>query len=131
MCSSDLFNKPRVLGIPIGPNPFLQTNSASEFSGSGTTSRNNKVSATLAARVIGVLQGNILQLEGVRQTRVNNETQYIVITGLVRASDVKADNTVLSTQIANAEISYYGQGVVSDKQKPGWFTRLMDTISPF
>ena len=42
-----------------------------------------------------------------------------------------ADNSILSTQIANANIQYYGKGVLADKQKPGWFTRLMDNIWPF
>jgi flagellar L-ring protein precursor FlgH len=55
----------------------------------------------------------------------------MVVRGMARAKDVDADNTILSTQLADASIEYYGSGVLADKQKPGWFTRLMDNIWPF
>ncbi len=117
---------------PIGENTsVLNTSSSSDFDGSGETSRENQVTASLAARVIRVLPGGLLQIEGVRQTRVNEETQYIVITGTIRSRDVSADNTINSTQIADANIQYYGKGVLADKQKPGWFTRFMDNMWPF
>ncbi len=115
----------------VGSNPILSTNSYSDFEGTGSTSRKNNVTASLAARVIRVLPGGILQLEGVRQTRVNEETQYMVITGTIRARDVSASNTIMSTQMADANIQYYGKGVLADKQKPGWFTRFMDNLWPF
>ena len=85
----------------------------------------------MAARVIRVLPGGMLQIEGAREIRVNEETEYMVVRGLIRAKDVDAENSILSTQIADASIEYYGKGVLTDKQKPGWFTRLMDNIWPF
>ncbi len=120
------------LDSPIGEGTSaLKTYSSSDFEGSGETSRENKVTASLAARVIRVMPGGLLQIEGVRQTRVNEETQYMVITGTIRARDVSADNSIMSTQVANANIQYYGKGVIADKQKPGWFTRFMDNMWPF
>ncbi len=115
----------------VGPNPVFATSTNNDFEGSGETTRENYVTASLAARVIRVLPGGILQLEGVRQTRVNEETQYMVITGTIRARDVSANNSVMSTQMADANIQYYGKGVLADKQKPGWFTRFMDNLWPF
>ncbi len=120
------------LEAPVGTGTsVLNTTSSSDFEGSGETTRENTVTASLAARVIRVLPGGILQLEGVRQTRVNEETQYMVITGTIRARDVSAENTIMSTQMADANIQYYGKGVLADKQKPGWFTRFMDNLWPF
>ena len=55
----------------------------------------------------------------------------MVVRGLVRQSDVLSDNSVLSTQLANSTIEYYGEGVRADKQKTGWLTRLIDMIWPF
>ena len=103
------------------------------FLGLGPTNRvgTPAVTTSLAARVIRVLPGGLLQIEGAREIRVNEETEYMVVRGMVRAKDVSADNSVLSTQIADASIEYYGRGVLADKQKPGWFTRLMDNIWPF
>ncbi len=118
--------------VPVGPGTSaLNTRTYNDFEGTGSTSRENNVQSSLAARVIRVLPGGILQLEGVRQIRVNEETQYMVITGSIRAKDVSAENTIMSTQMADANIQYYGKGVLADKQKPGWFTRFMDNLWPF
>ena len=109
----------------------LDTRSTSNLNGTGETKRENNVKTAMAARVIRVMPGGLLQIEGARETRVNEETEYMVLTGVIRAKDVAADNSIMSTQIADASISYYGKGVLADKQKPGWFTRLMDNIWPF
>lgn len=115
----------------VGATPLLGTSTTKDFEGKGSTTRKNNVTATVAARVLNVMPDGLMQIEGARETKVNNETQYLVVTGLIRSRDVGADNSIMSTQIANAQIAYYGQGVVSDKQKPGWFTRLMDNVWPF
>ncbi|MBQ7607591.1 MAG: flagellar basal body L-ring protein FlgH [Desulfovibrionaceae bacterium] len=110
---------------------ILKTQSQGDLSATGKTKRENYVLTSLAARVLRVLPGGLLEIEGAREIRVNNETEYMVVRGMARAKDVDADNTILSTQLANATIEYYGKGVLADKQKPGWFTRLMDNIWPF
>lgn len=111
--------------------PALQTQSDSDLQANGKTKRENYVTTSLAARVLRVLPGGLLQIEGAREIRVNNETEYMVVRGMVRSRDVDADNSVYSNQIADASIQYYGKGVLADKQKPGWFTRLMDNVWPF
>lgn len=115
----------------VGATPMVKASSTSSFDGKGETKRENTFTSTIACRVIKVLPGGLLEVEGARETRVNEETQYIVISGLVRTADVEADNSVKSTQLANARIAYYGEGAVADKQKPGWFVRLMDNVWPF
>lgn len=115
----------------VGPNPMLSTSSTSELSASGETKRENYVTATIAARVLNVLPGGVLQLQGAREIRVNEETQYMVVSGLVRAQDVASNNSVDSTQLADSRIEYYGKGVLADKQKQGWLTRLLDNVWPF
>ncbi|GFM37798.1 flagellar L-ring protein [Desulfovibrio psychrotolerans] len=122
---------PMAVAGSLGTTPLLKAGSTSSFDGKGETKRENTLTATIACRVIKVLPGGLLQVEGARETRVNDETQYMVISGLVRTSDVGADNSVKSTQLANSRIAYYGEGVIGDKQKPGWFVRLMDNIWPF
>lgn len=122
--------------VQVGPTakiglPALQTTSNSDLDATGKTKRENYVTSSLAARVLRVLPGGLLQIEGAREIRVNDETEYMVVRGMVRSRDVDADNSVYSTQLADASIQYYGKGVLADKQKPGWFTRLMDNIWPF
>lgn len=120
----------------IGPQtrvgmPVLDTTSESGLSATGKTKRESYVTTSLAARVLRVLPGGLLQIEGAREIRVNEETEYMVVRGMIRAKDVDSENSILSTQIADASIEYYGRGVLADKQKPGWFTRLMDNVWPF
>lgn len=122
--------------MPIGPQPsvglpVLDTDSSSGINSTGKTKRENYVTTSLATRVLRVLPGGLMEIEGAREIRVNEETEYMVVRGMIRSKDVSADNSVLSTQIADASIEYYGKGVLADKQKPGWFSRLMDNVWPF
>jgi len=127
-------NLPGVKSAKTDPNYrtlALDTRSNSNLNATGETKRENYVTTSMAARVTRVLPGGLLQIEGARETRVNEETEYMVLTGMIRSKDVAADNSILSTQIADASISYHGKGVLGDKQRAGWFTRLMDNIWPF
>jgi len=127
-------NPPGVSSVKPDPTyktSALDTRSVSNLNVTGETKRENYVTTSMAARVTRVLPGGLLQIEGARETRVNEETEYMVLTGVIRSKDVAADNSVLSTQVADASISYHGRGVLGDKQRAGWFTRLMDNIWPF
>lgn len=120
-----------VMSGSVGANPILSTSTASGLSATGETKRENYVTATIGARVLQVLPGGVLQIQGAREVRVNDETQYMVVSGLVRAQDVAPDNSVESTQLADSKVEYYGKGVLADKQRPGWLTRLLDNVWPF
>lgn len=63
--------------------------------------------------------------------KVNNETQLVRLSGVVRPSDIGASNVVDSKYVLDARIEYAGKGVVSDKQKPGWLVRFFDAVTPF
>ena len=102
-----------------------------DFSGSGETSRDESMTASITARVIDVMPDGNLLIRGSREIKVNNETQFITLSGLIRPSDISPDNTVLSSYIADAKIAYTGSGPISDKQRPGWLTRTLDFVWPF
>jgi len=114
-----------------GPGLMFDTSSVSENTSKGETNRENYVTATVAARVVRLLPGGAMQIEGARETKINDETQYLVVRGIIRGEDVTADNSVTSNRIADAHIAYYGEGVIADKTKPGWLTRLLDNFWPF
>ena len=66
------------------------------------------------------------------KTRViNNERQYITVTGVVRPEDIAPDNSVSSDLLADARLVYSGRGVLSDKQRPGLLGRVIDFVWPF
>ncbi|MBN2060132.1 MAG: flagellar basal body L-ring protein FlgH [Deltaproteobacteria bacterium] len=101
------------------------------FKGSGTTTRDESMTASITARVMEVKPNGNLFIQGSREVKVNHETQYIILSGFIRPMDISPDNTVLSSYIGDARIEYIGSGSVSDKQRPGWLTRAVDIIWPF
>ena len=109
----------------------ITANQSSKLTGTGETKQESNFEATVATRIVRKLPGNILQVEGARRIRVNNETQFLVVRGLIRQRDISSSNTIPSTSLAEAQIEIYGQGVLADKQKPGWLTRLLENIWPF
>ncbi len=114
-------------------NPFSSLTSAygSEFEGAGATKRSGALEAFITARIVQQLPNGNMIIEGNREIRVNNENQIITLTGMVRPRDISAENIILSTYIADARISYSGSGIVNDRQKPGWLSRILDVIWPF
>ncbi len=89
------------------------------------------MSATITARVMDVMPNGNLAIEGKREIYVNNEKKEILLQGVVRPKDIAFDNTISSTQIADAKVIYTGIGVVGEKQRPGWGARLFDFVWPF
>ena len=121
---------------PNGPwkNPATMINANApnnDFSGSGQTTRTGSLSATITARVVTVLPTGNLAIEGKREIYVNNEKKEILLQGIVRPRDIAYDNSVSSTQVADAKVIYTGIGVVAEKQRPGWGARLFDFIWPW
>jgi flagellar L-ring protein precursor FlgH len=116
---------------PVDLNNLISADFSNDFDGSGTTSRKEDLTASLTTQVVGRYPNGQLKIRGGKEVMVNNEVQIIYLTGIIRPVDITAANTVSSTKILNARISYTGKGAISDKQKPGWGTRVIDNIWPF
>ena len=114
-------------------NPFAQVKSElnSDFDGSGTTQRSGDLTAFITTKVIEVLPNGNLKIEGTREVKVNNEKQLIILSGIIRPRDISPGNIILSTYVADAKIEYSGSGVIHDRQRPGWMTRIIDIVWPF
>ena len=114
-------------------NPFSKVAGGldSKFQGTGTTKRSGDLNADITALVTQVLPNGNMVLVGSREVLINNENQVIELSGVVRSRDIDADNTVLSTYIADARIAYSGTGIIDDRQKPGWLTKIMMAVWPF
>ena len=112
-------------------NPSIGANTSNSFSGQGSKARSDSISATIAARVVEILPSGNLIIEGQREIVVDQEKQTITIKGMIRQKDIDANNTVPSTAIADAQIRYYGDGVIADANRKGWFATFIDWIWPF
>jgi len=115
----------------MGPTISVAGSSSNALKGSGTTTRDGNLTATISARVINILENGNFVIEGRRQLTINAEDQYLIIRGIIRPDDITSDNTILSQYIADAKIVYTGRGVVDDKMRPGWLTRIVDWVWPF
>jgi flagellar L-ring protein precursor FlgH len=111
--------------------PLFNANFKTEFEGTGTTDRTGRVTASVAARITEVLPNGNLVIFGRKEMKVSNESQYITVAGLCRPEDVDSANRIQSTFLADSRIEYSGEGVISDKQKPGWLTRALEHVWPF
>ncbi len=123
-----LFGLETLLPDQVDPGNLASTSSDSKFKGGGVTSRTSMLTATMTARVAEVLPNGDLVLESVRELDLNGERQIVVLTGIVRPQDVRRNNTVLSTQVAQLRIQYYGRGLMKDNLKPGWLVRVLNKI---
>jgi len=110
---------------------LFKANFKPSFTGEGTNERNGSLDAYITARVVQVFPNRNLRILGKQEIKVNNETQYIALSGIVRPQDINTNNEVQSCYIADARIDYSGRGVIADKQKPGWLMRIIDTAWPF
>ncbi|HPU29301.1 MAG TPA: flagellar basal body L-ring protein FlgH [Syntrophorhabdaceae bacterium] len=115
----------------ISPDKLVTATTKNDFKGEGETVRDGSMVATISAKVIDVMPNGNLAIEGKREITLNNERKEMLFQGIVRQKDIAADNSVFSTQVADAKIILAGVGVISEKQSPGWFARLLDLLWPF
>lgn len=102
-----------------------------KYQGTGETRRESDVRARITARVVEVLPNGDLRVEGLKLVRLNKETEQVAITGIIRPSDLAADNSVPTTYVGDLRVELNGKGVASADNAPGWLFRLFDKISPF
>lgn len=110
---------------------LINANVSSKFDGSGSTTRKENLNATISAKVVEILSNGNFQIEGRRNVKVNDEDQVIFVEGTVRPRDINTDNTINSSYIADARITYGGKGIISDRQSPGWLMNFIDRVWPF
>jgi flagellar L-ring protein FlgH len=116
------------LPTSIDPSALVGAKSDNVFKGSGTTTRTGALTAVLTARVADVLQNGNLVIEGVREIEINGERQIVVLTGVVRPSDINPGNVVASTSIGQLGIRYFGRGLMKDNLKPGFLARMLNKV---
>lgn len=115
----------------IDPSNLAEVGTNSSYKGDGTTDRKEKIEMKLAATVTQVLPNGNLVIQGSQEVRVNYENRVLQLAGVVRPQDVNVDNTVSYEQIADARITYGGNGQITDVQQPRYGTQVYDILMPF
>jgi flagellar L-ring protein FlgH len=97
-----------------------------DFDGGGRTQRTNKFLTTLTVVVTEVLPNGDLTVEGEQLLTLNDEQQRVSLQGRVRPFDITDGNVVLSNRLADARITYIGEGDLSERQKRSWWRKFID-----
>jgi flagellar L-ring protein precursor FlgH len=96
-----------------------------KFDGQGESRQNNRLDGNISVTVAKVLANGNLVVQGEKWIRINQGNEFVRLVGIVRPFDIKPDNTIESSRIANARIAYSGTGQVSNTNAQGWFSRIL------
>lgn len=99
-----------------------------DFDGGGRTTRSGKLLAQLTVTVVEVAPNGDLHVAGEQMLLINDEQQRINLTGRVRPQDISDANVVASSRLADARITYVGDGELAARQKPAWWRQVMDWL---
>jgi len=128
--SSVAIPAPNVLGgaLTIDGRDILNTNIAAgnSFSGAGDAAQSNSLNGRVTVTVAEVLPNGYLMVQGEKRLTLNQGSEHIRFSGIVRPADIRSDNTVVSTNVANAQIIYGGTGALADANTHGWFMRVVN-----
>lgn len=140
---------PNILGMAVSPkNPLsgisalgmtnknlsleASANAKRSTKGSGQAGQSNSLAGSITVTVADVLPNGVLVVRGEKWLTLNTGDELIRISGLVRPDDISTDNTVSSTRIADARITYSGTGTFANASQPGWLSRFfMSPVWPF
>jgi flagellar L-ring protein precursor FlgH len=127
---------PTIAGRTItqGGNPVLSTSIQSDasFSGGADASQSNSLNGNIAVTVSDRLANGNLLVRGEKWITLNHGEEFIQLSGIIRPIDIAPDNSIPSTKIANARITYSGKGNLANSSRPGWLARFFTSpIFPF
>lgn len=120
--------------ITIGGKNVLEAGigDSSDFTGEGNSAQSNSLAGDITVTVAKRYSNGNLLIRGQKWIAINQGREFVRIQGIVRAVDIQADNTVPSTKVADATISYGGQGALADANAKGWLSRFFDSpLTPF
>lgn len=120
------------VGISLGTTHNSRTdtvgakgNLSEDFSGKGRIQRSGRLVAQLTVTVREVYPNGDLAVAGQQLIEVNGEKQQIVLKGRVRRLDIGEGNSVASSRLADAQITFVGDGILAEKQRPGLISRFL------
>ncbi len=110
-------------GLGLGTDLSSQT----DFKGGGDAAQSNNLRGSIAVSVVDIWPNGTLVIRGEKWLTLNKGKEFIRINGLVRPDDISPDNTIMSTKVANARITYSGTGQMASSQSMGWVTRFFNS----
>lgn len=123
---------PSIFGRPITDdgNPLFsgELSGDSNFDGRGSSSQSNSLAGDITVTVVERLANGNLVIAGEKWVTLNQGQEFIRLSGIIRADDIRPDNSLLSTRIANAQITYSSKGVLAAANKMGFISRFFNSV---
>ena len=126
----------RLIDGGVGPTGFgrgrpgIDVTLNSKLKNEGDAEREDRLTMRLTAKIIDIKPNGVLVLEGRASIQYDADVSVMTVTGICRKEDVTADNTILSTQLADKSITVDNQGPLRDVTRRGWLFRMMDFLNP-
>ncbi|WP_305906587.1 flagellar basal body L-ring protein FlgH [Methylomarinum sp. Ch1-1] len=116
----------------LGHDLETSMSSSHEFIGEGEANQSNSLTGDISVTVVDVLPNGNLKIRGEKRVTMNDGSEYIRLSGIVRPQDISVGNTIPSTKVADPTIMYTGDGSVANSSKVGWFARFfLSPLFPF
>jgi flagellar L-ring protein precursor FlgH len=129
--TSTSITNPTLAGKPFSSHgqPLFDVSLESDhaFDGQGQSTQSNSLSGSVTVTVVEVLANGNLVVQGEKWININQGEEYIRLRGIVRPTDISADNTIASTRVANAQIQYSGDSTLADSNNMGWLAKLFNS----
>ncbi|WP_140420504.1 flagellar basal body L-ring protein FlgH, partial [Novosphingobium sp. B 225] len=114
----------------LNPNA-LKASSQSSFNGQGNASQTSTLAGEVSVTIAEVRANGTALVRGEKRLLLSQGQEWIQFAGIVRLSDIDADNRIASSRVADARIEYAGNGSVARAGKEGWLSKFFNMISPF
>jgi flagellar L-ring protein precursor FlgH len=111
-------------GVPITTNNIADQ---TKFDGEGASKQSNSLTGFVTVTVVKVLPNGNLYVRGEKRIGINQGDEYIRLTGVIRPIDLSPDDSISSSKVANARITYSGKGAVADSNAQGWLSRFFNS----
>ena len=114
----------------LNPNA-LKASGQGSFNGTGNATQTSSLDATLGVTIAEVRPGGTALVRGEKRMMLSQGQEWIQFAGIVRLSDISADNQIASSRVADAKIEYAGKGAVQRASREGWLSRFFNLVTPF
>ncbi len=99
--------------------------------GKGIAGQGQSLTGSISVTIIEVFSNGNLAVRGEKLLTLNEGSEVIQVSGIVRVEDIAPDGTVQSKRLSNAQIAYRGSGEGADASRASWGTRALYKYWPF
>lgn len=126
---------PTLFGVPFSAGSLNLANSANgerKLGGEGSSDQSNSLTGNVSAVVVGVYPNGNLAIRGEKMLTLNQGEEVVQVSGVIRPEGIAGDNSIPSSRVADAKITYAGNGALADANTIGWFGRFfLSPLWPF